>query len=81
MRCEDQELARTLLDLRHGIREVKLQRCCDENREALDDAMDDVDEDDQHQLLTDFVPGPLSPKLKDIGLTKMNISIRRFSVF
>ena len=80
MRCEDQELARTLFELHHGIREVKLQRCCDENREALDDAMDDLEED-HHALPTDFVPGPLSPVLKDIGLTKMNITIRRFSVF
>ena len=77
MRSEDQDLACRFMDLHLGIREMKLQRCCDENREALEDALDDVTVMDP---LTDFLPGPMSPALKDVGLTRMNFSSRRFSV-
>ena len=80
MREKDQELATQLKDVHHGIREVKLQRCCEKNREVLDEAIDEYMDDPIAKGITDSLPETLCPTLKDIGLTKMNIKGRRFSV-
>ena len=78
MQSEDQELAKMLLSLHQGIREMKLQRCCEKNREVLDEAIEITD--DPATRITDSLPQTLSSRLKDVGLTKMNIKGRRFSV-
>ena len=78
MRDEDRVLVQSLLRLDRSIREVKLWRCCETNRQALDDAMDEYA--DPTRSITDSVPQALCPVLKEIGITRMNIKGRRFSV-
>ena len=81
MRLEDYYIAHHLHALNNTIRELKLQRCCHDNRQALEEAMDESNSDEVlTNSLTDFIRGSLSPALKDIGLTRMNITSRRFSV-
>jgi hypothetical protein len=78
MRDEDRDLIQSLLRLDRSIREVKLWRCCETNRQALDDALDAALEPASD--ITDCVPRALCRVLKEAGITKMNIKGRRFSV-
>lgn len=81
MRSQDESLARTLLSIRHDIQQLKLQRTCKEHREMLDDVAMDIEEESQ---MSDICDTPIldsvndSP-LKHLGVTRMNLSARRFS--
>ena len=81
MREQDRELARQLIKIRQTIHEVKLQRCTEENRETLAEAIEIEEERNEFAELFDFVPDQFSPALKSAGVTRMNINRRRFSVF
>ena len=82
MKKQDQELARQLVSLRHEIRQIKLQKTCDEHREMLDDMEQQLAEREEMSELCDLPVDQMSPApLKQMGVTRMNIASRRFSVF
>ena len=67
---------------RYCIREIKLERCCENNRKVLDEAMEELEPQPMELRLLDApTADTISPILKEIGLTKMNLRGRRFSVF
>uniref|UniRef100_A0A4W4F4F3 Family with sequence similarity 167 member Aa n=2 Tax=Electrophorus TaxID=8004 RepID=A0A4W4F4F3_ELEEL len=84
MRVQDQLLARQLMRLRGDINKLKIEQTCHQHRRMLNDATFGLEEHDElSDLLCD---GPLTPgfglsaPLRLIGVTKMNINSRRFSL-
>ena len=82
MRNLDQELARTLITLRHDIHEVKLARSVATHQEIIEEAME-VEAEKKLECADLIVDSQdqIDPVLKQFGVTRMNISSRRFSVF
>ncbi|XP_078536848.1 protein FAM167B-like [Lissotriton helveticus] len=80
----DHQLARQLMRLRGQIHQLKVEQACHQHKEMLDDAtfgLEDCEEDSD--LLCNIPPKAafsLSMPLKHIGLTRMNINSRRFSL-
>ena len=82
MRAQDQVLARTLIQIRQDIKELKLQRLCEHHQEILEDARDLEEEKDMMgELSCEYLQESFSPTLKQVGVTRMNIGSRRFSVY
>ncbi|XP_076456608.1 uncharacterized protein LOC143290927 [Babylonia areolata] len=85
LRRQDQSLARQLLGIRHELSNLRLAASCEEHRDLLDDAQDHVEELRELSRFVDFPPELLaassssSSPLRHIGVTKMNLSSRRFS--
>ncbi|XP_058144013.1 protein FAM167A [Dasypus novemcinctus] len=84
MRLQDQQLARQLMRLRSDIHQLKIEQTCHLHRRMLNDATFELEERDE---LSDLFCDPplaasygLSTPLKLIGVTKMNINSRRFSL-
>lgn len=85
MQAQDQQLARQLMRLRSDINDLKIEQTCHLHRKMLNDATFELEERDKlSDLLCDSpitTPGfGLSAPLKLIGVTKMNINSRRFSL-
>ncbi|XP_056419815.1 protein FAM167A [Hyla sarda] len=84
MRLQDQQLARQLMRLRSDINKLKIEQTCHIHRRMLNDATYELEERDElSDLLCDFPMMSsfgLSTPLKLIGVTKMNINSRRFSL-
>ncbi|KAL2082260.1 hypothetical protein ACEWY4_022078 [Coilia grayii] len=84
MRLQDQHLARQLMRLRGDINKLKIEQTCHLHRRMLNDATYGLEERDElSDLLCDgpVTPGfGLSAPLRLIGVTKMNINSRRFSL-
>ncbi|KAK3516155.1 hypothetical protein QTP70_005409 [Hemibagrus guttatus] len=84
MRVQDQQLARQLMRLRGDINKLKIEQTCHLHRRMLNDATFGLEEhDDLSDLLCDSPVTPgfgLSAPLRLIGVTKMNINTRRFSL-
>ncbi|XP_015000240.2 protein FAM167A isoform X1 [Macaca mulatta] len=84
MRLQDQQLARQLMRLRSDINKLKIEHTCRLHRRMLNDATYELEERDE--LADLFCDSPLassfslSTPLKLIGVTKMNINSRRFSL-
>ncbi|XP_003793972.1 protein FAM167A [Otolemur garnettii] len=84
MRLQDQQLARQLMRLRGDINKLKIEHTCRLHRRMLNDATYELEERDE--LADLFCDSPLaasfslSAPLKLIGVTKMNINSRRFSL-
>jgi hypothetical protein len=84
MRLQDQQLARQLMRLRGDINKLKIEQTCRLHRRMLNDATYELEERDELSDL--FCDSPLassfslSTPLKLIGVTKMNINSRRFSL-
>ncbi|XP_053434789.1 protein FAM167A [Nycticebus coucang] len=84
MRLQDQQLARQLMRLRGDINKLKIEHTCRLHRRMLNDATYGLEERDE--LADLFCDSPLaasfslSAPLKLIGVTKMNINSRRFSL-
>ncbi|XP_040821669.1 protein FAM167A [Ochotona curzoniae] len=84
MRLQDQQLARQLMRLRGDINKLKIEQTCRLHRRMLNDATYELEERDE--LADLFCDSPLassfslSTPLKLIGVTKMNINSRRFSL-
>ncbi|XP_051831925.1 protein FAM167A [Antechinus flavipes] len=84
MRLQDQQLARQLMRLRSDINKLKIEQTCHLHRRMLNDATYELEERDELSDL--FCDSPLassfslSTPLKVIGVTKMNINTRRFSL-
>lgn len=84
MRLQDQHLARQLMRLRGDINKLKIEQTCHLHRRMLNDATFGLEEHDElSELLCDSPVTPgfgLSAPLRLIGVTKMNINTRRFSL-
>lgn len=84
MRLQDQQLARQLMRLRSDIHQLKVEQACDQHRRMLNQATCELEEcDELSDLLCDSLLGPafsLSAPLKLLGVTKMNLNSRRFSL-
>ncbi|XP_029352637.1 protein FAM167A [Echeneis naucrates] len=84
MRLQDQQLARQLMRLRTDINKLKIEQTCHLHRRMLNDATFGLEERDElSDLLCECPVTPglgLSAPLRLIGVTKMNINSRRFSL-
>lgn len=84
MQVQDNRLARQLIRLRAEIHRLKVEQVCDRHKEMLDDASFELEEcGEESDLLCDIpmkAAFALSTPLKHLGLTKMNINSRRFSL-
>ncbi|XP_038148600.1 protein FAM167A [Cyprinodon tularosa] len=84
MRSQDQQLARQLIRLRSDINMLKIEQTCHLHRRMLNDATLSLEEKDElSDLLCEcpITPGlGLSAPLRLMGVTKMNINARRFSL-
>ncbi|XP_028253319.1 protein FAM167A [Parambassis ranga] len=84
MRLQDQHLARQLMRLRNDINKLKIEQTCHLHRRMLNDATFGLEERDElADLLCECPVTPglgLSAPLRLIGVTKMNINSRRFSL-
>uniref|UniRef100_A0A8C0Z3R8 Family with sequence similarity 167 member B n=1 Tax=Canis lupus familiaris TaxID=9615 RepID=A0A8C0Z3R8_CANLF len=73
MQAQDQQLAGQLLRLRAQLHQLKVDQACHLHQELLDEA----------ELELELEPGAglaLAPPLRHLGLTRMNISARRFTL-
>lgn len=84
MQVQDNLLARQLIRLRGEIHRLKVEQVCHRHKEMLDDATYELEEcGEESDLLCDIpmkAAFALSTPLKHLGLTKMNINSRRFSL-
>lgn len=81
MRSQDQELARTLLTLRQDIQQLKLKRSYEDHKDMLEDVQCELQEVQEMKDVCDLpIDTPENP-LKRLGVTPMNLSSRRFSIF
>lgn len=84
MRIQDQQLASQLMKLRSGIHQLKIEQTCHLHRRMLNDATFSLEERDELSDLLCESPVTLghglSAPLRLIGVTKMNINSRRFSL-
>ncbi|XP_071380836.1 protein FAM167B [Centroberyx affinis] len=84
MQVQDNRLARQLIRLRGEIHRLKVEQVCHRHKEMLDDATYELEEcGEESDLLCDIpmkATFALSTPLKHLGLTKMNINSRRFSL-
>ncbi|XP_013874384.1 protein FAM167A [Austrofundulus limnaeus] len=84
MRVQDQHLARQLMRLRSDINALKIEQTCHLHRRMLNDATFSLEEKDELSDLLCECPVTselgLSAPLRLIGVTKMNINSRRFSL-
>ncbi|KAM4700746.1 protein FAM167B [Discoglossus pictus] len=84
MQTADHVLARQLMLLRSRISQLKVEQACERHKEMLDDATYDLEGcDEDSDLLCNIPPRAafsLSTPLKHIGVTRMNINSRRFSL-
>ncbi|NWT03214.1 F167A protein, partial [Mionectes macconnelli] len=84
MQAMDQRLAQQLMRLRARLHRLKVEQACHQHKEMLDDAtfgLEGCEEDSD--LLCNIPPRAaflLSTPLKHIGVTRMNINSRRFSL-
>ncbi|XP_059174150.1 serine/arginine repetitive matrix protein 1-like [Physella acuta] len=80
MRSQDQMLARQLLTIRQDIHQLKLKRCTEEHQDLLDDFQSELEDLHEFSYVLDL-PKPLygNNPLKHIGVTRLNLSARRFS--
>ncbi|XP_066538175.1 protein FAM167B [Hoplias malabaricus] len=84
MQVQDNRLARQLIRLREEIHQLKVEQTCHRHKEMLDDATLELEEcEEESDLLCDIplkAAFTLSTPLKHLGLTKMNLNSRRFSL-
>ncbi|KAI7805071.1 protein FAM167A [Triplophysa rosa] len=83
MRLQDQQLALQLMRLRSDINDLRIVQTCNQHRIMLNDVTFELEERDDMSGLCDVPMSPglgLSTPLKVIGVTKMNIHSRRFSL-
>ncbi|XP_001509310.3 protein FAM167B [Ornithorhynchus anatinus] len=85
MQTQDQQLAQRLMRLRGQIHGLKVEQVCRRHKELLDEATFGLEgcQEEDSDLLCTIPPRAaflLSTPLKHIGLTRMNINSRRFSL-
>ncbi|XP_076834559.1 protein FAM167A [Brachyhypopomus gauderio] len=84
MQLQDNRLARQLIRLRVEIHRLKVEQVCHGHKEMLEHAAFELEEcGEDSDLLCDIplkAAFTLSTPLKHLGLTKMNLNARRFSL-
>ncbi|XP_057244652.1 protein FAM167A-like [Malurus melanocephalus] len=84
MQAQDQLLAQQLLRLRARLQRLRVEQACHRHKEMLDDAAFGLESCEEDSELLCTIPARaaflLSTPLKHIGLTRMNINSRRFSL-
>ncbi|XP_022083279.1 protein FAM167A-like isoform X2 [Acanthaster planci] len=89
MKSQDHRLAIQLMRLRSEIQQLRLQKSCHEHRELIDTATECAQEDRDSQLQPALCDPPfrgngvllaLEKPLKDVGVTRLNLFARRFSL-
>ncbi|XP_062996052.1 protein FAM167B [Elgaria multicarinata webbii] len=84
MQASDHKLAQQLMALRAQIHRLKVEQACHQHKEMLDDATFELEGcEEDSDLLCNIPPKMaflLSTPLKHIGVTRMNINSRRFSL-
>ncbi|KAH9518635.1 hypothetical protein Btru_005821 [Bulinus truncatus] len=80
MRSQDQTLARQLLSIRHDLHKLKLRRCTEQHQDLIDEFQSELEDIQEFSYVLD-IPQPVygNNPLKHIGVTRMNLSARRFS--
>ncbi|GFN76741.1 protein fam167a-like [Plakobranchus ocellatus] len=81
MRTQDQNLARQLLTIRHDIHQLKLQRSTEKHQDLIEDFQNELEELQEFSDVLDL-PQPVyegDNPLRSIGITRLNLSARRFS--
>ncbi|KAM5269590.1 protein FAM167B isoform 2-T2 [Hipposideros larvatus] len=73
MQAQDQQLAGQLLRLRAQLHRLKVDQACHLHQELLDEAQLELELESGASLA-------LAPPLRHLGLTRMNISARRFTL-
>lgn len=73
MRAQDRQLAGQLLRLRAQLHRLKVDQVCHLHQELLDEAELEMELESGTGLA-------LAPPLRHLGLTRMNISSRRFTL-
>lgn len=81
MRAVDHNLATQLLTLRNDIHRLKLERSCENHQDLLEDVKDELSERETLSAVCD-IPYDMADDnpLKHLGVTRMNICSRRFSM-
>lgn len=85
MRQQDQQLARQLMQLRIELQRVRLLRSCNNHQALVDEVRNEAEEARTFES-SDLCDMPqdlreaFSPVLREIGVTRMNITSRRFSL-
>lgn len=84
MRSMDKNLAKNLLSLRREINKLKLEMSCQEHEDLLEDAQDELEALQELSEMCDYPLDELNfgetlRPLKNIGVTRLNLSARRFS--
>jgi hypothetical protein len=81
MQAADQHLARQLLCLRHELHQLRLRKSCQLHRDLLDDVHYELEEQEEFSHVLDLpkVATLNDTPLKQLGVTRMNLSARRFS--
>lgn len=80
MRHQDQDLARQLLSIRQEIQRIKLNMSCEYHEDMLTDVQLEMEELEELSEICDQLPPVINDNpLRHLGVTRMNISARRFS--
>ncbi|XP_001234111.1 protein FAM167B isoform X1 [Gallus gallus] len=84
LQAADQRLAQQLMRLRAQLNRLKVEQVCHRHKEMLDDATFGLESCEEDSDLLCTIPPKaaflLSMPLKHIGVTRMNINSRRFSL-
>nr|XP_045610456.1 uncharacterized protein LOC123765768 [Procambarus clarkii] len=84
MRQQDQHLARQLMQLRIELQRVRLLRSCNNHQALVDEVTNEAEEAKTYEASDCELPADLRdtfcPVLREIGVTRMNITSRRFSL-
>ncbi|KAK3087693.1 hypothetical protein FSP39_009249 [Pinctada imbricata] len=80
MRQQDQEIAQQLLDIHKSIQKLRLDWSCQEHQLMLEDAKSDLEEIKEIKRVSDL-PLNNDQGLNQLGFTRMNISLRKYSIF
>ena len=80
MRRQDQDIAKQLLNIHYLIQGLKLEWSCQEHQLMLDDAKSELEEIKEIKRVSDL-PLQNDQSLRELGLAKMNIAMRKYSVF
>lgn len=78
---QDESLARQFICIRDDMQKLKMQRTQQAYNDMLDDAQSVLDENEQFENVCDEHLTLDKNPLHTLGITKMNLTERRFSVF
>ena len=77
----DESLARQFICIRDGIQQLKLEHSQQEYNDMVDDAQCTIAENEEYENVCDEPKTLDKSPLLTLGITKMNLTERRFSVF